>query len=439
MRTTSTVALWVLALALMAGLVRLATLEDPRPAIAVIGLLTLGIFLPTWRLWVALAGVTLPFSAPLVISGGGVGAALADVFAMVAIVSFTVANRASVGDRPLGDAIKAISAPLSFAAVYLAVAAAQTLTLHYSLESVASLLQRVELIVVWLLLGALAFRADRGRVFLGGFMVGAFVLAGAWFTAIGTAGALGVQKNPSGSVIVVAILIVLTRWKSAWRLPALIFLAGALLATGSRGSIVSLAVAGVVVLLLSRSMKTLVVGILGLSAAAWAGWSVLPGEQRARLLSESADGRYNADIRDVFVQDALNQWRAHPWTGVGVGRYRQQLSELQRVLTLDPHNVYALTLAEGGWPLFAAFLVMAGGQLIWLGLRRRADSMVVLALGAGVATFVHSYVDVFWVRGTPAMFWVLAGMAGAAIAISRAPGPEGAALSARRTAVLRSA
>ncbi|NKZ93669.1 hypothetical protein GS966_28365 [Rhodococcus hoagii] len=121
---------------------------------------------------------------------------------------------------------------------------------------------------------------------------------------------------------------------------------------------------------------------------------------------------YNSRIREVFVDDAMYQFHQAPWSGVGVGNYEQITASLSRVDTHDPHNVFVLALVEGGYPLGVAFALLCVGTLIWL-LRRRKTTLVALALVVQISTLAHAYVDVYWVRGTPVVGWMLIGAAAA--------------------------
>jgi hypothetical protein len=136
----------------------------------------------------------------------------------------------------------------------------------------------------------------------------------------------------------------------------------------------------------------------------------LPDQVAARLLGQDQSSAYTETIRTVFVNDAIFQWHLTQGRGVGVGNYVQADAALSRVLTHDPHNVFVLALVEGGIPLIAAFILLVGGSLLWL-LRMPKTALVVAAIAVQVSTFAHAYVDVYWVRGTPAMGWALVGVA----------------------------
>ncbi|WP_166134289.1 O-antigen ligase family protein [Nocardioides ochotonae] len=396
-----------------------------QPAAGVVGLVLAVLLFRDWRVWATLAAATLPFAAPLVVSAGGLGLALCDIFAVLALASYySQGKHRDLPWRPLA----AVAVPVAGAAVYFIVAGLQVVGVHPSIHTALTLVQRIELVVVWLVLGAVIYQGKALRPVLIVYVAGSLLLALAWYAAPGSTGVLGVQKNPAGSVIVVAILIALIMWKSTWRLVPVVILVGGLACTGSRGSMVSLAVAALVLLALGRSLKTSVIALAGMGAAAWAALAFLPAAMVDRILNRSSEGRYNADLRDVFVEDALTQWSHHQWTGVGIGEYQQYFSAIIRVPTTDPHNVYALALVEGGWPLLLGFLFLMGVTMVWLVRHFRVSPLIVLAICASAATFVHAYIDVYWVRGTPSLAWLLVGIAGGAIAASMSaelePKPE---------------
>jgi O-antigen ligase len=220
------------------------------------------------------------------------------------------------------------------------------------------------------------------------------------------------QKNPSGGFIAASILIMLlSNMRNLYRLPLLALLGAGLVATGSRGSILGLAVALVFVAVFRSQWKRTLIPLGLVLVGGVVAFLSLPNDMRARLLSQGESASYNINIRGTFIADALQHFHAHPWYGIGVGNYAQTDSALSNVATQDPHNVYALTLAEGGYPLLVAFALLTIGTAVWLLITRPKNTMVILAVSVQIGILVHTAVDVYWVRGTPSIGWLLIGMA----------------------------
>jgi membrane-bound metal-dependent hydrolase YbcI (DUF457 family) len=68
-----------------------------------------------------------------------------------------------------------------------------------------------------------------------------------------------------------------------------------------------------------------------------------------------------------------------------------------------------LQAAEGGYVLAASFVVLIAGVLLVLARARNLETSPAAA-AVLVATVAHGLVDVFWVRGTPVLSWLLVGM-----------------------------
>src|SRR5207302_468974 len=79
--------------------------------------------------------------------------------------------------------------------------------------------------------------------------------------------------------------------------------------------------------------------------------------------------------------------------------------------TTDPHNVVLKVTAEEGYPGVVMFVLMVLGTA-WLLLRRlKVTSWAALAIIVQVAAMAHALVDVYWVRNTPVLGWLLLGAA----------------------------
>ena len=186
-----------------------------------------------------------------------------------------------------------------------------------------------------------------------------------------------------------------------------------LLVTQSRGAILATILGTVVVMAMqglgTRRMITRVAALATIGAVAFA---LLPGATRERIttLSGGTESRaaYAIQYRQQFAADAWDLIHANPWTGVGVGNYLAgDAYDLTRVS--DPHQVLLLQAAEGGYVLAAGFVLLIIGSAVLLARMRRVE-LAPVAAGILVATAAHGLVDVYWVRVTPVLGWLLVGM-----------------------------
>ncbi|UZJ24952.1 hypothetical protein RHODO2019_00050 [Rhodococcus antarcticus] len=98
----------------------------------------------------------------------------------------------------------------------------------------------------------------------------------------------------------------------------------------------------------------------------------------------------------------------------------------------DPHQVLYFQLAEGGVVLLVGFLVLVAVTL-WVALRSAGRTpLAVAALAVQISTLVHALGDVYWVRGTPTMGFLLVGVSLAVVALDRQGDPRGLEWTTRR-------
>lgn len=327
-----------------------------------------------------------------------------------------------VGARILADAVARRGAgawralaPIRAPALLYAWMIAILLVLHFAPGSAAKSVQRLELYLLPLLVGAyVAIRGDHMRT-LRAYVVASTLLALAWPALHSSGLAAQFQKNPTGQMIAGAILLLVAVRGLRRLLPCLPLLVLGLALTASRGAVLSLLV-GVLVLsmaLAGRSRRVLLGRMLLIVATGVLVFQWLPSSVTARLENFSSAtgtaGAYAIDIRGDYARDAEALIAAHPWTGLGVGNYLAGSPTLG-TQTTDPHDVILLEAAEGGY-LFAAGFIVLGLGTAWALWRRRRYELAPIAAAIVLATVAHGLVDVYWVRGTPVLGWMLAGMA----------------------------
>jgi UDP-N-acetylmuramyl pentapeptide phosphotransferase/UDP-N-acetylglucosamine-1-phosphate transferase len=146
------------------------------------------------------------------------------------------------------------------------------------------------------------------------------------------------------------------------------------------------------------------------------------GEATSSRLASGAGNRYD------YWRIAVDAWREHPLAGIGAGGYDKPYFA-QRTTDEDirqPHSLPLQVLAElgiaGGLLLAAALLLIATGawRRIRAGLR---EPVVVAALGAVTAWFVHTSVD--WLHLLPGLTGVA--LLGVAVLLRPAGGADDAA------------
>lgn len=292
---------------------------------------------------------------------------------------------------------------------------------HASVGEVLKTGQRFELFLLPLIVGAFAALANRHIRVLQAYVVAATVLAAIWPLHI-----LDWQKNPVGQMIANAILLLVGVRALRRLFPCFLLLIPGLLLTQSRGAILAAIVGTIVILTMqglnARSLATQVLPLVLIAAGAFV---LLPSATQQRVTSfssnTSSSGSYAVYYRQQYKSDAYRIIDAHPWTGVGVGNY---LAGDPRQLTQarDPHQVILLQAAEGGYGLAACFVVLIAGSLFAL-VRLRYLDIAPAAAGVLVATVAHGFVDVYWVRGTPVLGWLLVGMVCGVAAKSRLSHP----------------
>jgi O-antigen ligase len=161
-----------------------------------------------------------------------------------------------------------------------------------------------------------------------------------------------------------------------------------------------------------RRARVAVTRAIPLLAAAAAAFVLMPSDVQERVTTFSAGANspaaYAISLRQEYSEDAKRIISEHPWTGVGVGNYLAG-DPSQGTQTDEPHQVLLLLAAEGGYGLAVSFVVLVLGSVIALR-RMRSVHLAAAAAAVLIATVAHGLVDVYWVRGTPLIGWLLVGM-----------------------------
>ena len=280
---------------------------------------------------------------------------------------------------------------------------------HFSLSVIVQTGQRFELFLFPLVVGAFAALSGRITPMLQAYVVSATVLAVAWPLDL-----LGGQKNPVGGLIGNAIILLVGVPALRRLYPCLIVLAPGLLLTQSRGAIIA-TVVGVVVMMAMQglSARPFAARIAPLVLIAAVAFVLLPSATQDRITTLSASTTSSAGLRDRVPRASTRPTRGRsstriPWTGIGVGNYLAG-DPYDLTQSTDPHQVLLLQAAEGGYGLAAAFVLFVAGSVLALYRMRRIE-LAPVAAGVLVATAAHGLVDVYWVRVTPVLGWLLVGM-----------------------------
>jgi hypothetical protein len=362
----------------------------------------------------ALAAVLLGVSLPEIqdVTGGHLGLHVAASDVMLVLVTAGLLAEAVASGRRLG--VLGALRPVRFAFVQYAWLIVILLALHPGLGSAVKSVQRLELFVLPLLVGAyIALRRDHMLV-LRAYVLSTTVLAVIWpaLNSAGIAGQLG--KNALGQLLACAILLLVAVPGLRRMLPCLPVLIVGLALTVSRGSVLGVVV-GVAVLSFivgGRSRRMLIARTVMIVATGLVIYQWLPSDIAARLTSFSGAagtaGAYNIDVRFTYAHDAERLIAAHPWTGVGVGNYLAG-DPANLTQTTDPHDVILLEAAEGGYVFAASFALLIAAAVLGLWRMREAE-LAPAAMAILLATVAHGLVDVFWVRGLPVLGFLLVGM-----------------------------
>ena len=413
----------VLPALLIGGATAAAVTYTPVPHVILAGIAAVVVLALVIVASPALAAVLLGLSIPAIpdLTGGRLGVHVAASDVLLVLIGVRLLTDAEVRHRmPALPALRRVRVPVLQYVWLMAI----LLVLHLTFGSALKSAQRLELFVLPMVVGAYIALRRQHMLVLRGYVVATTVLAAAWPVMNSTGFLSGqFQKNPVGGFIVSAILLLLaTRGnrRMLWCMPVLIV---GLALSASRGAVAALIV-GVIVLAFMQSSASrgrLVARVAVLVAVVLMALPFLPSSITSRLTnyapttsiaSVTASGGSQSSwatyYHAQYANDAARLIAAHPLIGVGVGNYLAG-SYAADTVTTDPHNVLLLEAAEGGY-LFAvsfALLILGVALVLW---RMRRSELAPAAAAVLVATAAHGLVDVYWVRGTPVLGWLLVGM-----------------------------
>lgn len=350
-------------------------------------------------------GASIPALMSVTGGTGGYHVALSDLL-LAMLVAVIAADSIVAGSKGTMRALR----PVAFAVAPYAVFVLLVLSFHLGVRELAQTAQRYELFLFPLAVGAYAALLGEHERVLRAYVVATTVLACLWPLSH-----FGLQKNPVGQLFGNAILLLVALPALRKLTPCLFLLIPALLYTESRGAIGATLV-GVAIILVFRGFefRLLRTRVLPLAVVGVVTFMLLPGSLRARVTTLSpgtnTPAAYSLHIRQQYSADAKKIIAAHPWAGIGVGNYALATSGASSP-TDDPHEVLLLQAAEGGYGLAALFVLLVVGSGYVLFKTMRSIPIGVAAAAVLIATAVHGLVDVYWVRGTPVLGWLLVGMA----------------------------
>jgi hypothetical protein len=389
-------------------------------AIAVVPFLLWLLFRPAAS--VCLLAISIPFPVSLVGAGTGLNVAGSDIL-LTLICCMVLADALLTGETALFTALKPLALPLAPYLAWMLILAADHLGVISSLQTG----QRVELFLLPLMIGAAVALRGLEIPLLKTYLLTATIFAALYPIFSDDAGGLGAQKNPAGQFIAngLLLLIAVRDLRGKMLLAAPILTLG-LFWTQSRGAILSVVVGLAVLLLMhpGRDRLRFVALLIPVAAVAAGAFALLPNaaQERNTSFDVGTDSRaaYSLEIRERFRTEAWQMVHAEPMFGTGVGKYVDGVDGI-RPTTTDPHQVLLFQTVEGGYPFAVAFVVLIVGSAGVVALRGRGTLLGPAGVALLLATVGHGLVDVYWVRGTPVLSWLVMGMVLGQMALAKKP------------------
>jgi putative inorganic carbon (hco3(-)) transporter len=307
---------------------------------------------------------TLPMLEPL---------HLPDIAALVALIAMAV-RRASRGLPPV-PAVPEL-APLAILAATMVLTAPFSIWPSGALNTFSDLFLKVVLVFVllahaltsprllrrftWLIVVAMGYLAARGWF---DYATGSNLLLGRLQGAVP-----GLMGNPNDlamnmvTFLPFAAFAALNRGKMlarAFAAGVTVLMLGTIVFTKSRGSLLGLAVTGLLILLQAGRLRTplLAIGLVGALAVP----PLLPQSIWTRvssILNAEEDETGSRAARVMLLQDGWNAFMDHPFTGVGAGQFQNYNPPGKQELWRETHNVELQVLSELG--------LVGGLAFVWL-------------------------------------------------------------------------
>lgn len=194
-----------------------------------------------------------------------------------------------------------------------------------------------------------------------------FISRGLGFASWGATGSPGWFQNSGEFAIQMCIFLPLSyyfaqalkahvgRWKYALLLAVPVTALLSIVASSSRGG--QLAAVGVIVFMILQS-KFRIRGLVVAAAVLFAGWQILPPEQKARFDAMGSDD--TSQSRLTYWEDGLDIMEQHPILGIGYDNWLPYYRTNYGGQEL-PHNIFIEAGSELGYLGLGAFLLLIGG------------------------------------------------------------------------------
>lgn len=284
---------------------------------------------------------------------------------------------------------------------------------HPSQEGATELFHRLLLVGGGVLVGGLLVRQALLRPALQLLLVVSLVFA-ARSIADGLGGSpaypFGFHKNFAGSTFATVLLLLLTVPKEfglrspRLRVVLLLFVAGGLAATQSRGAILGAALGGLVWYFRSvRHEQGRAARFLGLVVLGVLAYVAITSVQSQLTQQRTTDIKINSLTQRTQVEKATrNLFRTSPEVGVGLRFYNTPKYSTYQA----PNNVFDESLAESGLVGTAglAALVVVPVAALW----RVRDPLAVAAMAVLANSWFHGQIDIYWANGQ-SFTWLVVG------------------------------
>jgi O-antigen ligase len=225
--------------------------------------------------------------------------------------------------------------------------------------------------------------------------------------------ALGFHKNALGSFMAVSLPLAIAQFRQRpklWRLVLIICVAAGLIASYSRGAWVG-AFSGLV-MVESLYQKRNLIWVIIFGAVILLLYPLIP-TKLTRIVADP----HTLELREEQWSIAESGFNRHILTGVGYANFLL-LSQERNILHQheDPHNILLRLAAETGLTGLTAFIILFAGiyGYCYQAVKQEQDLRLQFwergIFASLVAYLVHGMFDVFWVRGTGSLFWILVGI-----------------------------